>query len=111
MRVLRSAWFSSSACSMSACASEHTCTAAVRVAPLPARMVDGSGEGGNDGRAYGRHSVLDRRKETRKRGIAFHAPVMVPLSPHIRIVQDDPAYVSLVRSDRAQRREKQEGGG
>lgn len=42
-------------------------------------------------------SVLDRRKETRKRGISFHAPVMVPLSPHIRIVQDDPAYVSLVR--------------
>ena len=46
---------------------------------------------------YPHCSVLDRRKETRKRGISFHAPVMVPLSPHIRIVQDDPAYVSLVR--------------
>jgi hypothetical protein len=42
-------------------------------------------------------SVLDRRKETRKRGLFFHTPVMVPLSPHIRLVQDDPSYVSLVR--------------
>jgi len=44
-----------------------------------------------------RCSVLERRKETRKRGIFFHTPVMVSLSPQNRLVLDDPAYISLVR--------------
>lgn len=39
--------------------------------------------------------VLARRKESRKRGLTFNLPAAVPLAPHIRIVQDDPAYVSL----------------
>ncbi|BFZ54613.1 transcription-associated protein 1 [Savitreella phatthalungensis] len=39
--------------------------------------------------------VLSRRKESRKRGLTFNLPAAVPLAPHIRIVQDDPAYISL----------------
>jgi len=40
-------------------------------------------------------SVLSRRKESRRRNLGFHLPVMVPLAPHIRIVEDDASYISL----------------
>lgn len=39
--------------------------------------------------------VLAKRKESRRRNIYFHLPLMVPLAPHIRLVKDDPSYVSL----------------
>ncbi|CAG8961386.1 hypothetical protein HYFRA_00013334 [Hymenoscyphus fraxineus] len=38
---------------------------------------------------------LSKRKESRRRNLNFHLPLMVPLAPHIRMVQDDPTYVSL----------------
>lgn len=41
------------------------------------------------------NDVLDRRKETRKRGLTFNTPSMVPLSPHVRIIQDEPSFTSL----------------
>lgn len=40
-------------------------------------------------------SVLERRKETRKRGLAFHTPVAVPLSPQLRLVDNDSSFTSL----------------
>ncbi|CAG8494689.1 11619_t:CDS:10, partial [Ambispora leptoticha] len=41
------------------------------------------------------NSVLERRIETRKRNLYFHLPIIVPLAPQIRLVQDDPSYSSL----------------
>ena len=41
------------------------------------------------------NTTLRKRKESRKRNIYFHLPLMVPLAPHIRLVQDDPSYMSL----------------
>lgn len=41
------------------------------------------------------NGVLSRRKESRRRNLGFHLPLMVPLAPHIRIVQDDASYISL----------------
>ena len=41
------------------------------------------------------NTVLDRRKESRKRSLGFHMPLVVPLSTHVRIIQDDVSYVSL----------------
>lgn len=41
------------------------------------------------------NTSLRKRKESRKRNIYFHLPLMVPLAPHIRLVQDDPSYMSL----------------
>ncbi|RPB12496.1 hypothetical protein P167DRAFT_506485 [Morchella conica CCBAS932] len=41
------------------------------------------------------NGVLSRRKESRRRNLGFHLPLMVPLAPHIRIVQDDSSYISL----------------
>jgi transformation/transcription domain-associated protein len=38
---------------------------------------------------------LSKRKESRRRNLNFHLPLMIPLAPHIRIVQDDPTYVSF----------------
>lgn len=43
------------------------------------------------------NETLERKKETRKRSLGFHTPAMIPLNPHVRIVQDDPSYMSLVR--------------
>ncbi|EFE39399.1 hypothetical protein TRV_05919 [Trichophyton verrucosum HKI 0517] len=39
--------------------------------------------------------VLRKRKESRRRNIYFHLPLMVPFAPHIRLVKDDPSYISL----------------
>ena len=41
------------------------------------------------------NDVLARRKETRRRKLQFTLPVMVPLTPAIRMIQDDPSYITL----------------
>ncbi|KAI9676027.1 MAG: hypothetical protein M1817_000770 [Caeruleum heppii] len=41
------------------------------------------------------NGVLAKRKESRRRNLYFNLPLMVPLAPHIRLVQDDASYVSL----------------
>ncbi|KAL7745967.1 transcription-associated protein 1 [Sorochytrium milnesiophthora] len=41
------------------------------------------------------NSILERKKETRKRDIHFHLPVIVPLTPTVRIIADDTSAVSL----------------
>ncbi|KAF1346069.1 hypothetical protein BDV97DRAFT_424127 [Delphinella strobiligena] len=41
------------------------------------------------------NSILAKKKESRRRGLLFHLPLMVPLSPNIRMVQDDASYISL----------------
>ncbi|KAJ3029169.1 UNVERIFIED_CONTAM: hypothetical protein HDU68_012852 [Siphonaria sp. JEL0065] len=41
------------------------------------------------------NSVLQRKKESRRRGLQFHLPVIVPLAPMVRIVADDPSYRTL----------------
>jgi transformation/transcription domain-associated protein len=38
---------------------------------------------------------LSKRKESRRRNLNFHLPLMIPLAPHIRMVQDDSTYISL----------------
>ncbi|EST09240.1 PIK-related kinase, FAT [Kalmanozyma brasiliensis GHG001] len=39
--------------------------------------------------------VLERRKETRKRGLAFHVPLALPLAPQVRLIDHDSSFVSL----------------
>ncbi|KAN0059794.1 transcription-associated protein 1 [Thecaphora frezii] len=39
--------------------------------------------------------ILERRKETRKRGLTFHVPVAVPLAPQVRLIDHDASFVSL----------------
>ncbi|KAF2841297.1 hypothetical protein M501DRAFT_1000466 [Patellaria atrata CBS 101060] len=41
------------------------------------------------------NGVLSKRKESRRRNLQFNLPLMVPLSPAVRIVQDDASYISL----------------
>jgi len=41
------------------------------------------------------NGVLSRRKESRRRNLNFHLPLMVPLAPHLRLVEDDSSYISL----------------
>ncbi|KAL4999408.1 hypothetical protein BDV10DRAFT_193620 [Aspergillus recurvatus] len=41
------------------------------------------------------NGVLAKRKESRRRNLNFHLPLMVPLAPHIRLVRDDPSYISM----------------
>ena len=41
------------------------------------------------------NGILAKRKESRRRNLYFNLPVMVPIAPHIRIVQDDASYISL----------------
>ena len=38
---------------------------------------------------------LSKRKESRRRNLNFHLPLMIPLAPHIRMVQDDATYITL----------------
>ena len=40
------------------------------------------------------NSTLSKKKESRRRNLQFHLPVMVPLSPQMRMVQDDASYVT-----------------
>ncbi|CAG8473496.1 8844_t:CDS:10, partial [Racocetra fulgida] len=35
------------------------------------------------------------QQQSRKRNLSFHLPLIIPLGPQIRIVQDDPSYCSL----------------
>ncbi|KAH9831114.1 transformation/transcription domain-associated protein [Teratosphaeria destructans] len=41
------------------------------------------------------NSTLAKKKESRRRNLQFHLPVMVPLSPQIRMIQDDTSYITL----------------
>lgn len=41
------------------------------------------------------NTTLSKKKETRRRNLQFHLPFMIPLSPAIRMIQDDASYVSL----------------
>jgi transformation/transcription domain-associated protein len=41
------------------------------------------------------NGTLSKRKESRRRNLNFHLPLMIPLAPHIRMVQDDASYISL----------------
>ncbi|KAK0264884.1 transcription-associated protein 1 [Friedmanniomyces endolithicus] len=41
------------------------------------------------------NSTLAKKKESRRRNLQFHLPVMVPLSPQIRMIQDDASYTTL----------------
>jgi transformation/transcription domain-associated protein len=41
------------------------------------------------------NGVLVKRKESRRRNLSFHLPIMVPLAPSIRLVQEDAEYISL----------------
>lgn len=41
------------------------------------------------------NQTLTRKKESRRRDLQFTLPLMVPLAPHIRIVQEDTSYITL----------------
>ncbi|KNC98645.1 histone acetyltransferase TRA1 [Spizellomyces punctatus DAOM BR117] len=41
------------------------------------------------------NSVMERRRESRRRNLSFHLPIIVPLAPTVRLVQDDPSYITL----------------
>ena len=41
------------------------------------------------------NSTLVKRKESRRRNLQFNLPVMVPLSPNVRMIEDDPSYTNL----------------
>ncbi|KAF2646609.1 hypothetical protein P280DRAFT_464812 [Massarina eburnea CBS 473.64] len=39
--------------------------------------------------------ILSKRKESRRRNLQFHLPLMVPITPSVRMVQDDASYISM----------------
>ena len=41
------------------------------------------------------NGTLAKRKESRRRNLTFFLPLMIPLAPALRLVQDDPSYISL----------------
>jgi transformation/transcription domain-associated protein len=41
------------------------------------------------------NGILGKRKECRKRNLQFHLPLMVPITPSVRMVQDDASYISM----------------
>lgn len=41
------------------------------------------------------NQTLSSKKESRRRDLQFTLPLMVPLAPHIRIVQEDTSYITL----------------
>ena len=41
------------------------------------------------------NGTLNKRKESRRRNLNFNLPLVVPLAPAIRLVQDDSSYISL----------------
>jgi transformation/transcription domain-associated protein len=41
------------------------------------------------------NEVLLKKKESRRRNLQFNLPVMVPLSPSVRMIEDDVSYVNL----------------
>jgi transformation/transcription domain-associated protein len=40
-------------------------------------------------------SVLQKRKESRRRNLQFHIPTAIALAPQLRLQQNDASYVSL----------------
>ncbi|KIW01560.1 uncharacterized protein PV09_07036 [Verruconis gallopava] len=41
------------------------------------------------------NEVLLKRKESRRRNLQFNLPAMVPLSPNVRMIEDDVSYINL----------------
>ncbi|KAH7633405.1 hypothetical protein B0T09DRAFT_395672 [Sordaria sp. MPI-SDFR-AT-0083] len=41
------------------------------------------------------NQTLSHKKESRRRDLQFTLPLMVPLAPHIRIIQEDTSYITL----------------
>lgn len=41
------------------------------------------------------NGTLAKRKESRRRNLNFFLPLMIPLAPSLRLVQDDASYISL----------------
>ncbi|PSN75346.1 hypothetical protein BS50DRAFT_671522 [Corynespora cassiicola Philippines] len=41
------------------------------------------------------NGILSKRKESRRRNLQFHLPLMVPITPSVRMVQDDESYVNM----------------
>ncbi|KAK3200882.1 hypothetical protein GRF29_213g235076 [Pseudopithomyces chartarum] len=41
------------------------------------------------------NGILSKRKESRRRNLQFHLPLMVPITPVVRMVQDDASYISM----------------
>lgn len=41
------------------------------------------------------NTILAKRKESRRRNLGFNLPLIVPLAGSLRLVQDDPTYISL----------------
>ena len=41
------------------------------------------------------NGVLAKRKESRRRNLYFHLPLIIPIAPHIRLIQDDASYITL----------------
>ncbi|KAF2140214.1 uncharacterized protein K452DRAFT_273824 [Aplosporella prunicola CBS 121167] len=41
------------------------------------------------------NTTLSKRKESRRRNLQFTLPLMIPLSPGVRMIQDDSSYISL----------------
>lgn len=41
------------------------------------------------------NTTLAKRKESRRRNLQFHLPLIQPLAPSLRLVQDDASYISL----------------
>ncbi|KAF1954112.1 hypothetical protein CC80DRAFT_493961 [Byssothecium circinans] len=39
--------------------------------------------------------ILFKKKESRRRNLQFHLPLMVPITPSVRMVQDDASYISM----------------
>ncbi|KAF2177502.1 hypothetical protein K469DRAFT_603242 [Zopfia rhizophila CBS 207.26] len=41
------------------------------------------------------NGILAKRKESRRRNLQFHLPLMVPITPSVRMVQDDSSYINM----------------
>ena len=41
------------------------------------------------------YSPLQRRVESRKREVTFTIPVVVPLAPHVRLLENDASFTNL----------------
>ncbi|KAL6706246.1 transcription-associated protein 1 [Coniothyrium glycines] len=41
------------------------------------------------------NGILGKRKESRRRNLQFHLPLMIPITPSVRMVQDDASYMNM----------------
>jgi len=41
------------------------------------------------------NGILAKRKESRRRNLQFHLPLIVPITPSVRMVQDDSSYINM----------------